>query len=57
VPLAPGETKTVSMPLRAERLAYWDAARHAFVVEPGPARVAVGGSSADVRLEATVDVR
>jgi beta-glucosidase len=57
VPLGPGETRTVEMPLGAHQLAYWDSGRRAFVVEPGSVRVMVGASSADIRLETTVDVR
>jgi len=56
VSLAPGETKTVSLPLRAEQLAWWDEARRAFAVESGPVRVMVGASSADIRLETTFRV-
>jgi beta-glucosidase len=59
VTLAPGERKTVRLPLRAEDLAYWDAAAHAWVVEPGPVELMVGSSSADVdlRLRRTISVR
>jgi beta-glucosidase len=49
-----GETKTVDVPIRSDRLAYWDTGRHAFVVEKGRVRLLVGGSSADVRK--TVDL-
>ena len=56
VSLNPGQTRTVEMQLPASALAYWNAARHAWVVETGPVRLEVGGSSGDVRLAATVDV-
>jgi beta-glucosidase len=56
VSLAAGETKTVAMSLPASRLAYWNADRHAFVVEPGPLRVMIGSSSEDIRLERAVEV-
>jgi beta-glucosidase len=55
VALQAGETKTVRMPLKAASLAYWD--EHGrFVVEEGPVRLMVGGSSSDPRLETTVVV-
>ncbi len=56
VALQPGETKTVELPLAASALAYWDAARHNFVVEPGKLELRVGGSSADIRLRQTVNI-
>ena len=50
VPLLPGETKTVTLGLSAKDLAYWDAATHAWVVEPGRVELMVGPSSADADL-------
>jgi beta-glucosidase len=55
--LAPGETKTVRVPLKAAQLAYWDTARKAFVVEQEPVRLLIGASSADVRLRAEMEVQ
>jgi len=52
-----GQTKTVQIPLKAESLAYWDDAKHGFVVEEEPVLIMVGGSSADVRAQRTVRVR
>ena len=57
VALQPGERKTVELPLPAKSLAYWNAARHAFVSEAGRIELLVGGSSADVRLKKTVTVK
>ena len=57
VRLAAGETRTVSMPLQASQLAYWDSGRKAFVVEPESVRLMIGASSADIRLRADVSVR
>ncbi len=54
VALRPGETKTVRFDLRAASLAYWDEQASRFVVEEGPVRLTVGGSSADRRLQTTV---
>jgi beta-glucosidase len=56
VSLKAGETKTVTMPLAAEELAYWDEVGHRFVVEGDKVEVRVGGSSEDVRLKAVVEV-
>jgi hypothetical protein len=38
-------------------LTYWDAGKHSFVVEPGKVSVMLGASSADVRLEKTIEVK
>jgi len=56
VELAPGETKTVTMPVSAKSLAYWNAGEHRWVVEGEPIRLRVGASSADIRLEKTIRV-
>jgi len=50
ISLQPGETKTVTLPLSAESLAYYDAASSHFVVEAQPVSVLVGSSSADIHL-------
>ena len=50
VSLAPGETKTVTLPLAAADLSYWDTAQKAWIVEPGPVELLVGRSSADADL-------
>ena len=47
--LEPGETKTVTVQLTRESLSFFDAARHAWVAEPGRFDVLVGASSADIR--------
>jgi beta-glucosidase len=51
IQLQPGETKTVTLPLRAEKLAFWDEKNHGFVVEPGIFDILMGASSADIRLK------
>jgi beta-glucosidase len=56
VALQPGETKTVTLPLRAGALAYWDSARGAFQVEPDQVNVRIGSSSADIKLQRVVSV-
>lgn len=54
-----GETKTVSLELRAADLAYWSIEKHAWIVEPGPVELLVGNSSADqaLRLKKTITIR
>jgi beta-glucosidase len=46
-----GETKTVSLELRAADLADWSPEKHAWVVEPGPVELLVGNSSSDRALK------
>jgi beta-glucosidase len=50
VTLTPGETRTVTLRLAAEDVAYWSVARHAWAVEPGPLELMVGRSSAEADL-------
>jgi len=54
--LRPGETQTVTLPLQAAALAYWDADLGGWQVEPDQVRVMVGASSADIRLVADIAV-
>jgi len=56
VALRPGEQKMIEIPLAAKSLAYWDTARHAWIVENGMIEIRVGGSSADKRLTTAVTV-
>jgi beta-glucosidase len=56
ITLAPGETRTVTLPLAAASLAYWNADTHGWEIESEPVRLQVGSSSADVRLNTTVTV-
>jgi beta-glucosidase len=51
ITLAPGETRTVSLPLAARDLAYWDVKRKAWTVEPGRVELMAGPSSADADLK------
>ena len=57
VSLKPGETRTVHIPLKASQLAYWNAQRKAMEVERIPVRLLVGASSADIKLETSLQVR
>ena len=57
VTLQPNETKAVAMALPVSRLAYWDAKLQAFRVEAEPVSLMIGDSSANVALNATVQVQ
>jgi beta-glucosidase len=54
VTIGPGETTTVTLPLKGEDLAYWEAKKHAFSVEKGKVQIMVGSSSADAKLSKTI---
>jgi beta-glucosidase len=57
VHLDPGETKTVSLDVKAQDLAYWDVTTSAWALEPITYEVDVGGSSRDLPLSATFSVQ
>jgi beta-glucosidase len=54
VTLQPGETKTVTLKLNTEVLAFWDVNDDKFVVEPGYFDIMIGSSSEDIRLRDTI---
>jgi beta-glucosidase len=54
VPLAAGETKTVTFNLVERDLEYYDDVQSAWVVEPGPIDVLVGSSSLDIKQQGTI---
>jgi beta-glucosidase len=56
VTLRPGARRTLELPLAASSLAYWNSQMHHWVVEGEPVEIAVGASSADLRLRRTVRV-
>jgi beta-glucosidase len=56
VTLKPGEAQTVTLTFPANKLAYWDEAKHGFVVEPGEYEVMVGTSSTDLLIKSVMDV-
>ena len=56
ISLNPGEKKTVSFTLPAEKLAFWDTNKHAFVTEPGAFDIQVGSSSADIQAKTQLQV-
>lgn len=51
VTLKPNETKTVSIPLKAQNLAYWDVNQHKFIVEKDKIQLMIGASSADIKMQ------
>ena len=57
ISLEPGQTKTVTLAVPAEKLAYWDEANDKFVVEPGEYEIQIGASSADIRAREKVTIR
>ena len=57
VTLKPGETKTVQIPLNASDLAYWNEKSGVFEVESEPVKVMVGDSSADTKLDTTLQIK
>jgi beta-glucosidase len=57
VSLAPSETKTVTIPLKAADLAYWNEKEGMFEVEAEPVSLMVGDSSASIKLNTTVKVK
>jgi beta-glucosidase len=56
VHLKPGEEKTVAFSLPAEKLAYYNVDKNAWVVEPGTVEVMLGSSSADIRARQPFEV-
>ncbi len=57
VSIQPNEMKTVTIPLKAADLAYWDEKLGKFQVEAEPVSLMVGDSSADIKLDTTVKVQ
>ena len=57
ISLKPGETRTVSFWVPAEKLSFYDESKKAFVVEPGAFEIMVGSSSEDIRAKAQFDVQ
>ncbi|MBW8751587.1 MAG: glycoside hydrolase family 3 C-terminal domain-containing protein, partial [Propionibacteriales bacterium] len=56
VTLSPGQTQTVTFPVRAADLAHWDVTRDRWVVESSAYDLMVGSASDDIRQRATVEV-
>ena len=56
VPLAAGESRTVTLPLDDKAFRYWNTRTDCWEIEGGRYEVRVGASSADIRLTAEVDI-
>ena len=56
IAIQPNKTKTVTLTVKAEDLAYWDEKQNKWVVEEDQVKFKVGPSSADVKLEKIVTV-
>ncbi|HLN73812.1 MAG TPA: fibronectin type III-like domain-contianing protein [Prolixibacteraceae bacterium] len=56
VAVAKGKSMEVTIPVNTDELKYWDVDKHAFVLEKGKVNIAVGASSADLRLNGSIVV-
>ena len=56
VPLAAGESRTVTLPLDDKAFRYWNTRTDGWEIEGGRYEVRVGASSTDIRLTANVDI-
>ncbi|GAH73768.1 unnamed protein product, partial [marine sediment metagenome] len=52
-----GESITVTIPLTADKLKYWNKEKHDFVLEKGQLQLMVGASSEDIRLTGTIEAK
>lgn len=57
VTVAPGQTKTVTIPLKASQLAFWDVGTHGFRLLKEPVKLMIGDSSANIALDTTIHVQ
>ena len=56
VSLQPGEKKTITLQVPAQKLAFYDETVHKFVVEPGTFDIMIGSASDDIRLNDQIQV-
>ena len=52
-----GRSVSVSIPIKAEDITYWNTDKHNFILEKGTIRIMVGAASNDIRLRGEVKVR
>ena len=50
-------TVSVTIPIKAEDLTYWDTSRHNFLLEKGAIKILVGAASDDIRLNGEVEAQ
>jgi beta-glucosidase len=56
ISLKPGEKKTVTFKLPAEKLAHWDEKAHRFAVDVGEFDILLGASSGDIRSRGKLEI-
>ena len=56
IPLRPGESRTVVIPLDDKAFRYWNTQTNRWEIEGGQYELRVGASCADIRLTATVEI-
>jgi beta-glucosidase len=56
VSIAPGKAATVTIPLRASQLAYWDTGKQSFVIESDKIELRIARSATDIALRKTIPV-
>jgi beta-glucosidase len=56
IPLQPGASQEVTVPIEPRSFAYWSTERHGWKVDAGPYEIRVAASSRDVRLRGKIDV-
>jgi len=52
-----GQTQTVSIPLTAKSLMYWDASRDKWTLEKDKLRIMIGSSSREIKLSKKIDIQ
>jgi beta-glucosidase len=52
-----GKSLTVTLPLKAEGLKYWNEKQHAFVLEQGEVQLMIGAASDDIRMNGKLQAR
>jgi beta-glucosidase len=57
VHLKAGERQTVTIPLAAQRLAYWDISKNDWQVERDSVEIRIGASSTDIRLQHIISIK
>ena len=57
ISLEPGQTETVTFEISRDDLSYFDADKHAWVVDPGKFEALVGASSRDIRSKGAFKVK